>query len=96
MRNQVPTAILLGLLATACQTDSPRYVTAAPTYPGSYIDARGNRIDAGTYYGTVDTPAQPLHRAVTTPPHTGGRGPVAWTDHGYSYDAWGNLISAPR
>lgn len=101
MRIRILAAISLGLLAAACQTSRPHYQSAAPDYPGSYMDSRGNRVDAGSR-GTPAQQSQPdpgqsqPDPGLGKTPRVGGRGPVAWTDKGYSYDVWGNLISTPR
>ena len=109
MQFQILVAVSIGLLASACHSPSERTAIRASDntpakpvtseFPNSHLDARGYRVDAGSYY----TPSEAeKHNAgqtgvSSTPPRTGGNGPVAWTSKGgYSYDQWGNLISTPR
>lgn len=93
MRFPFLATVALGLAVTGCQSSATQSPTTTTTYPGSHIDARGYRVDAGSYYvpppegGPVAPPTAPLPARRT--------GTVAWTDNGYSYDAWGNLLSGP-
>lgn len=96
------------LAATACEP-RPQYILvanspAAPTdlYPGSHLDPRGYRVDAGSYMAPRSTDsAGPMSQAQIAArnqriANARGRGPEAWSDNGYHYDQWGNLIRVDR
>ena len=81
---------------------APRSTARTDLYPGSYLDSRGYRVDAGSYPTSQAlsagpgpmSPAQLEARAQRE--RQSSRNPVAWTHNGYQYDYWGNLVRANR
>jgi hypothetical protein len=74
-----------------------------PQYPGSYIDARGYRVDAGSRYSGPQallaepeptSPAQAQARRQRESQRSGRA--VAWNHNGYHYDYYGNLVRVDR
>jgi hypothetical protein len=80
---------------------APQPAGRTDLYPGSYLDARGYRVDAGSYGNQAlstgpqaMSPAQAEARAQRE--RQSSRNPVAWTHNGYRYDYWGNLVGTTR
>ena len=81
---------------------APRPAAQADLYPGSYLDSRGYRVDAGSYptsqaLSASDLPMSPAQlEARALRERQSSRNRVAWSHNGYQYDYWGNLVSAGR
>ena len=81
---------------------APQATARSDLYPGSYLDSRGYRVDAGSYPAaqTLSTGPEPMSpaqlEARAQRERQSSRNQVAWSHNGYQYDYWGNLVRANR
>lgn len=84
-------------------TYAPPGARPDPQYPGSYIDSRGYRVDAGSDYRGPQallaepepmSPAQVAAKRQRESQRSGRA--IAWSHNGYHYDYWGNLVRVDR